>query len=67
MSRRIRLTPKQAASIASAELGRRVPPSTVRTWKDRRQLAGGPGWVDGEDLVRLLDDQRRRITRRPPR
>jgi hypothetical protein len=49
--RRIRLTPEQASVIASNDLGRRIPPGTIRQWRFRDIIAGGRGWVDGEDLL----------------
>lgn len=54
-SRPIKLSDQEAARIASADLGRRVPAATVRSWKHRGEVAGGRGWIDGESLVHQLD------------
>ena len=54
-SRPIKLSDREAARIASAELGRRIPPATVRSWKNRDKLAGGRGWIDGESLLKHLE------------
>lgn len=54
-SRPIKLSDQEAARIASADLGRRVPASTIRSWKHRDEVAGGRGWIDGESLIRQLD------------
>lgn len=50
----IKLTPAQAAMIATTELGRRVPAATIRSWRHRDLLRGGPGWIDGEHLGAFL-------------
>jgi hypothetical protein len=54
-SRPIKLSDREAAGIASQELGRRVPPATVRSWKNRDKVAGGRGWIDGASLVVHLE------------
>ncbi len=62
--RPMRLSPVIAARIASDELGCRIPPATVRSWRHRGLVAGGKGWVDGEDLADFLQ---KRIPQRKPR
>lgn len=53
-SRPIMLSDVQASVIATATLGRRVPPPTVRRWKHRGLVAGGHGWIDGGNLDHFL-------------
>jgi hypothetical protein len=54
-SRPIKLSDREAAGIASQELGRRVPPATIRSWRNRDKTAGGRGWTDGASLLHHLD------------
>jgi hypothetical protein len=61
-SRPIKLSDQEAARIASADLGRRVPASTIRSWKHRDEIAGGRGWIDGESLLAQLERVAGRLT-----
>lgn len=64
-ARPIKLTDRQAAAIATAELGYRVPRATVRSWKNRHKVEGGPGWIEGRSLVLHLERTRHaKITER---
>lgn len=48
---RVWLTSRDAAFLASRTLGYDVAPSTVRWWKHRGKVTGGPGWFDRDSLL----------------
>lgn len=45
----MRLTPAQAATVAG------VGADTVRQWRHRGFIKGGPRWIDGRSLLAHLD------------